>query len=361
MLESLKRILEQFPLKGEITSYRVIPTGHINETIWIEMTDGEQTKQYVAQKINAYVFKEPAKVMANIQTVSEYLKANDIHEDCGIRQYINAKDGKNYLVDDGFFWRICDFIPNSVSYNTVENIDVLKNAGFAFGRFQAMLAGLPMDTLYDTIPDFHNTRSRMDNLFASYEKNAAGRAAEVEEDMDFFREHRALCSRLVELQEAGELPLRVTHNDTKYNNILMDKTTGKPLCVIDLDTIMPGLTMYDFGDAIRFAANTAAEDETDLSKVSLNMEYFSAFSEGFLKAMGQDLTENEWNNLALGTFVITAEIASRFLADYLDGDKYFRIHHPKHNLERARCQIHLAKDILNKMDEMNAMITSFRA
>lgn len=360
MLETLKRIFAQFPLKGEITSYEVIPTGHINETLWVEMTDGDQKEYYVAQKINAYVFKEPVKVMANIQTVSDYLKKNNIHEDCDIRQYINAKDGKNYLVDDGFYWRICNYIPNSVSYNTVESIDVLKNAGFAFGRFQAMLADLPMDTLYDTIPNFHNTRSRMDNLFSSYERNEAGRAAEVEEDMAFFREHRAVFSRLVEMLEAGELPLRVTHNDTKYNNILMDKTTGKPVCVIDLDTIMPGLTMYDFGDAIRFAANTAAEDETDLSKVALNMEYFTAFSEGFLKAMGDALTENELNHLALGAFIITAEIGSRFLADYLDGDKYFRIHRPKHNLERARCQIQLAKDMLTKMDEMNAVIASFK-
>ena len=361
MLETLKKVLKQYPLEGEITGFEVIPTGHINETFQVEFTfvNGEK-KLYVAQKINAYVFKEPEKVMANIKTVNDYLQKTGIREDCAIRQYINAKDGKNYLLMDGFYWRLCDFIDNSVSYNTVESIEVLKSAGFAFGRFQAMLADIPMDQLFETIPNFHNTRSRVDNLFLSYEKNEAGRAAEVEEEMEFFRANRALLSRLVELLEEGKLPLRVTHNDTKYNNILMDKTTGKPVCVIDLDTIMPGLTMYDFGDAIRFAGNTAAEDETDLNKVMLNMDYFTAFTDGFVAAMGDALTDEEWNNLALGAFIITAEIGSRFLADYLDGDKYFKIHRPKHNLERARCQIKLAKDMLEKLDEMNKVVLSFR-
>lgn len=359
-LKTLKEVFKLYPIEGEVCSYEIIPTGHINDTIKVDVKNAKGISSYVAQKINAYVFKEPVKVMANIKTVSDYLKEKGIKEECDIRQYINAKDGNNYIVDDGYYWRVCEYIPNSVSYDTVESIDILKNAGYAFGRFQAMLADVPMDKLYETIPNFHNTRVRLDNLFESYEKNEAGRAALVEKEMEFFRENRKLCSRLVELLEEGVLPLRVTHNDTKYNNILMDKTTGKPLCVIDLDTIMPGLTMYDFGDAIRFAANTAAEDEVDLSKVALNMDYFKAFTEGFLDAAGASLTDAEYENLALGAFIITSEIGSRFLADYLDGDKYFKIHRPDHNLERARCQIKLAQDMLGKLDQMNQIVMSFK-
>lgn len=357
--ETIKRVFKLYPIKGKVAGVEVIPTGHINETYCVEMDDKGKRKKYVAQKINAYVFKKPDEVMKNIQTVNDYLDKNGIKEKCDIRRYINALDGSNLVTLDGSYWRVCDYIENSVSYDTVENVSVLKNAGYAFGRFQAMLAGLDMNSLYETIPDFHNTRVRLNNLFASYEKNEAGRAGEVEKEMEFFRTNRALCCRLVELLEEGKLPLRVTHNDTKYNNILMDKTTGEPVCVIDLDTIMPGLTMYDFGDAIRFAANTAAEDETDLDKVGLNMDYFKAFTEGFLDAMGGELTPEEIDNMALGAFVITSEIGSRFLADYLDGDKYFRIHRPKHNLERARCQIKLAEDMLTKLDDMREAVLSF--
>ena len=358
-IEEMKGIFSHFPIKGEIAAVNLIPTGHINDTFCVAVVENDAAKKYVAQKINSYVFKKPEQVMKNIQTVAEYLDGRGIKEKCDIRRYINADDGKNYVVEDGCFWRLCRYVENSVSYDTVENVGVLTNAGFAFGRFQAMLDGLPMDSLFETIPDFHNTRVRLENLFRSFEKNEAGRAGEVGEEMEFFRSSRALCSRLVEMLEAGELPLRVTHNDTKYNNILMDRDTGEPLCVIDLDTIMPGLSLYDFGDAIRFAANTAAEDETDLSKVSLNMDYFRAFTKGFMAACGENLTKKEIENLALGAFVITAEIGSRFLADYLDGDKYFHIHRPKHNLERARCQIRLAQDMLSKLDVMQEAVFSF--
>ncbi|MBQ9544384.1 MAG: aminoglycoside phosphotransferase family protein [Clostridia bacterium] len=357
--EMMRRVISRYPIKGEIAAVNLIPTGHINDTFCVAVIENDAANKYIAQRINTYVFKKPDQVMKNIQTVAQYLDKRGIKEKCDIRRYINALDGNNYVVEDGCFWRLCRYVENSVSYDTVENEKVLTNAGYAFGRFQAMLAGLPMDSLYETIPDFHNTRVRMDNLFRSYEKNEAGRAGEVAGEMEFFAANRALCSRLVEMLEAGELPLRVTHNDTKYNNILMDRTTGEPLCVIDLDTIMPGLSLYDFGDAIRFAANTAAEDETDLDKVSLNMDYFKAFTKGFLAACGDSLTKNELDNLALGAFVITAEIASRFLADYLDGDKYFHIHRPKHNLERARCQIRLAQDMLSKLDKMREAVYSF--
>ena len=250
------------------------------------------------------------------------------------------------------YWRVCHFVVNSVTYETVENSKVLFSAGYAFGRFQYMFSDLPMERLYDTIPDFHNTRKRMDALFETVALDPMDRVKDLKDEIAFFEKYRNTASKLIDMLEMGELPLRVTHNDTKYNNILMDKDTSEPLCVIDLDTVMPGLTMYDFGDAIRFAANTAVEDETDLTKVGLNMEHYEEFTKGFMTASKSFLTKNEIDNMALGAIVITIELASRFLADHINGDKYFRIHKENHNLDRARCQIKLAQDMLDKYDMM---------
>lgn len=360
ILNTLKEISEYYNLKGTLTEFTLCTSGHINDTYHVKFTTSNNTyEEYIFQRINDYVFKEPIKVMHNIKEITLYLQSKKSHDDCDILSFLDNKDGKNYIIYDGSYWRVCSFVENSVTYEFVEDPKVLSSAGYAFGRFQYLLSDFPMDRLFETIPDFHNTKKRLNDFFDMVALDPIGRVKGLEADIEFFEKHRSLASKLIDMQEKGELPLRVTHNDTKYNNILMDKDTYEPLCVIDLDTVMPGLTMYDFGDAIRFAANTAVEDETDLSKVGLNMENYEEFTKGFIRASKGFLTKNELNNMALGAIVITIELASRFLADHINGDKYFRIHRENHNLERARCQMKLAQDMIEKYDEMCNIVKKY--
>ncbi len=361
--ESIAELKERYDLPGEISEIRRIETGHINDTFYVKTSDGENDMEYVFQRVNSYVFHKPVQIMENIKNVCRHLakkKAEGTEIDCSIVEFVEDASGNNYVEDeDGNFWRIMYYVKNSVSYDKVENPEILRSAGYAFGSFQKLLADMPMELLHETIPDFHNTRQRLDNLAKSVKEDAAGRAKGLEREIGFFEEHRSTFVKLIEQLEEGTLPLRATHNDTKYNNILIDKDTGKPICVIDLDTIMPGLSVYDFGDAMRFAANFAAEDEKDLSKVGIDLALFEVFTDGFISAAGDILTENEIANMALGAITMTAECGSRFLADYLDGDKYFKIAYPEHNLVRARCQIRLAEDMLAHYDEMCAIVNKY--
>lgn len=353
---SLKKVLKHYDLPGKITEVTLCVNGHINDTYRVVLAGGDE---FILQRINGYVFKDPVKVMENIKAINLHLQNRDTKEDCEIISFLDSKAGENYVVLDGDLWRVCQFVKDSVAYDVVENSQVLSSAGYAFGRFQAMLADFPMEQLHETIPGFHNTSKRLADLFEIVEQDPLGRAQDVEKEVEFFARHKELATRLDKMLEAGEVPLRVTHNDTKYNNILMHKHTGKPLCVIDLDTVMPGLAMHDFGDAIRFAANTAEEDERDLSKVGLNMDHYRAFTEGFMTACQGFLTQAEIDTMALGAIVITIELASRFLADHINGDKYFRIHRENHNLDRARCQIKLAQDMIANYDEMVAVVKEY--
>lgn len=353
MEKTLNDVSEYYNLPGSMVDFNQCTNGHINETYRVTyIIDKNTFDEYIFQKINDYVFKEPIKLMRNIKEITLHLKGKISDSDCDVISFFDNKEGKNYTLFEGSYWRICRFIKNSVSYETAEDSKVLYSAGYAFGHFQYMLSDFPMDKLYDTIPDFHNTKKRLNDFFDIVALDPIGRAKDVEADISFFEEYRSIASKLGDMIENGELPLRVTHNDTKYNNILMDAITREPLCVIDLDTVMPGLTMYDFGDAIRFAANTAMEDETDLSTVGLNMENYEEFTKGFISASKEFLTKNELDNMALGAITITIELASRFLGDHISGDKYFRIHKENHNLHRARCQIKLAEDMLERYDEM---------
>jgi serine/threonine protein kinase len=366
VFDMLKKVSEKYNIRGTLTEYEKYVNGHINDTYYVKFSgsgddgqgkeNGAGQKEYVFQRINDYVFKEPVKVMCNIKEITHYWDnfGNNIGNkpDCDIVSFIESKEGENYILCDGSYWRVCRYVDNSISYEFTEDPKVLYSAGYAFGRFQYVLSDFPMNKLYDTIPDFHNTKKRMRSFFETVKQDPLGRAKEVEGEIEFFRKYRQIASQLVEMHEKGELPFRVTHNDTKYNNILMDRDTNDPLCVIDLDTVMPGISVYDFGDAIRFAANTAREDETDLSKVGLNMENYEAFTRGFISAAREFLTKNELDAMALGAIVITIELASRFLADHINGDKYFRIHRQNHNLDRARCQIQLARDMIAKYDKM---------
>lgn len=352
----LRQVIAAYDVPGALVDYKQCVNGHINETYQVFLADNGAHDRFVLQKINHYVFKDPVLVMRNIAEIARHLQGKERADECDIITFLANKEGKNYTVVDGEYWRLCEYVEDSVSFDFAEDSQVLYSAGYAFGRFCALLADLPMERLSETIPNFHNTKMRLEAFFAAVEEDPLGRAKDVAAEIAFFAEQRELASTLTEMLERGEIPLRVVHNDTKYNNILMHKDTLEPLCVIDLDTVMPGLIMHDFGDAIRFAANTALEDEPDLSKVALNMENYRQFTKGFMSACGSFITPREIENMALGAVTITIELASRFLADHLLGDKYFRIHREGHNLDRARCQIKLAQDMLAHYDEMCAIV-----
>lgn len=298
--------------------------------------------------------------MENISGVTSYLKKK-ITEQGGnpqreTLQIIPTKEGKNFFVtEDGAYYRMYDFIEDAVSYDEVKDAKDFYESAVAFGRFQKLLAEYPAETLHETIPDFHNTGKRFLDMEKAIAEDKAGRKHLVEKEIGFVYDRKAEITILTDLQKKGELPLRVTHNDTKLNNIMMDKKTGKGICVIDLDTVMPGLALYDFGDSIRFGANTAAEDEPDLSKVSLNLELYYIYKKGYLQGSDRSLTAKEIEMLPMGAKLMTLECGMRFLTDFLNGDTYFKIHRENQNLDRCRCQFALVKDMEEKWLEMKTV------
>ena len=353
--KTVAAVCRQFRIPGELASVELITRGHINTTYKVTFENGGVFKSYVLQKINTYVFKNPVKIMKNIDLVSGHIRQKEVSNRVRLH-YHHCENGNNYFPgNDGTFWRLLNFIDSAV-FDLCEDERVLRGAGYAFGEFQSNLVDFDATQLYETIEDFHNTPKRLEKFFADVKADEYGRACEVAEEISYTEEMAPLAGKLVSMLEQGKLPVRVTHNDTKSNNILFDKNTFLPLTVIDLDTVMPGLVAYDFGDAIRTAANTATEDERELSRVSLDLRKFEWFADGFLRAAAKNLTENEINTLALGAFTLTFEQAVRFLDDYLTGDKYFRTEYEGHNLVRARCQYTLARDIASKLPEMQKII-----
>lgn len=363
-VENIKDIINQFDYDGSQLDCRVFGSGHINTTYLLTFDDGGIARKYVLQQVNPHVFKNIDSLMENIFKVTSYLRSeirkNGGDENREALHYIKTRDGKKYYVaSDGSYYRSYVFVENSVTYNTVENPQLFKASGIAFGRFQSLLSDFPADSLVETIPDFHNTEKRYNTEFLpALEADAKGRAAECKAEIEFIKARKDYCSRLVDLQAQGAIPTRVTHNDTKLNNVLFDKDSGKAICVIDLDTVMPGLALYDFGDSIRFGANTAAEDEADLSRVSVNLENFKAYAEGFLSEAGNSLNETEKTNLAFASLIMTFECGMRFLTDYLNGDVYFKTNYPEHNLVRAKNQLALVADMEKHLAEMEEIINS---
>lgn len=358
---TLRQVCKLFRIPGELIEYDLLTSGNINTTYYVVCQNGEERKAYLAQKVNSYVFKEPEKVMHNIELVTEHIRRqNEARGIFGRRtrlHFHHTAEGKNFLVlNDGEFWRLSNFVEDSLSFDTAEDAKVLQMSGKAFGQFARQLADFDATKLYETIPHFHDTRRRLETFFAHVEEDPCGRCEEVRAEIEQISRARAFACRLNEMVDSGELPLRVTHNDTKTNNVLFDKDTLEPLVVIDLDTVMPGLAAHDFGDTIRFAANTAAEDEADVSKVSLNLELYRAFAEGYIGAAGDLLTPAELDSMALGAATITLELASRFLDDYITGDKYFKTLYPGHNLVRTRCQLALFADMMTKMEQMQEIV-----
>lgn len=330
-------------------------SGHINNTYKVETDQGNK---YVLQHINQYVFKKPAEVMENISAVTTHIqkKSSNI---CRTPRYFQTKDGSyHYMDSDGEYWRMCDFI-SGLCLDLPESNEDLYQSALAFGWFQESLADFPANTLHETIPNFHNTADRYVQFKESVKKDRAGRVSNAQKEIDFLLAREEIAGTLVRELEEGKLPLRVTHNDTKLNNVLLDKVTHKCLCVLDLDTVMPGSSLYDFGDAIRFGASTAAEDEEDISKVGIDLDLFRVYTMGYLEAI-PSLTEEEIRLLPLSAVIITLELASRFLKDYLDGDLYFKTKKPDHNLIRAKSQIALAYDMEKKLSQMEKIIAELR-
>lgn len=332
----------------------IIPGGHINDTF---LSGGK----WVLQRINHFVFPHPEHIMENMVGVTQYLREKIVARggdpDRELLQVVPTTGNTPIYCDEqGNYWRCTRYIGGAASYETPDSPAMLKEAGKAFGDFQAMLSGYPADTLHEIIPDFHNTPVRIRQLEDAAAADPQGRLAQVQAEMDFALSRREHAGLLTSLLAQGKLPLRVTHNDTKMSNILFDQATNHAVCVIDLDTVMPGLTAYDFGDSIRAGASTAAEDETDLSKVKFDLALFQAYTQGFLSAAGGALTSTELDTLADGAWTMTYEVGVRFLADYINGDVYFRTSRPQQNLDRARNQFHLVKQMEEHREEMGRIV-----
>lgn len=359
----LHDVISQFTLpEGE---YTVAPygNGHINVTYCVVKNPGENQQRFILQRVNRYVFKEPVKLIENVEQVTEYLREVIAKEggnpDRETLTLVPAKDGKNYVIDEeGELWRVYLFVEQTISRDLPDTTELFELSGAAFGKFQRQLGDFPAEKLVETIVDFHNTPARFEQLMDAIRRNEVGRLDAVQAEIAFCMKYEQEVHTLLDALKAGEIPLRVTHNDTKLNNVLLDEKTGKGVCVIDLDTVMPGLTAYDFGDSIRFGANTAAEDETDLEKVQLSLPMFEAFARGFVGEFGNAMGARERELLPMGAKLMTLECGMRFLADYLNGDKYFRIHREHHNLDRARNQFALVSRMEEKWDEMMAIIKS---
>lgn len=344
----LNDILNEFNLETEIDRYG---NGHINDTY---LTN---SKKYILQRINTNIFKNPEKLMDNIEKVTEFLREKIVAEGGDptreTMRVIKTRSGKNhYKVDDDNVFRAYEFVKNTITIETSKSYEDLYNAGVGFGHFQKMLSDFPADQLYETIPNFHYTPSRVDNLLKAVKEDKMGRAASVQREIDFALEHAKEASKVTDGIASGDILLRVTHNDTKINNILFDDKTGKAICVIDLDTVMPGSILYDFGDALRMGGSTGAEDETDLSKVNFDNGAFEAFAKGFCSETMNSMTEMEKELLPFSVKLLTYECGIRFLTDYLEGDTYFKIHRPEHNIDRARNQFKLVADLDKKEEEL---------
>jgi hypothetical protein len=367
MQQEESQILEvcrRFGLTGEYKYYEVINSGHINSTYKVFFFRDGEMKDYIVQRVNTYVFQNPLDVMENIAQVTEYIrakiKATGVTAKRSVLHYQQTGGGAYFAyLTDGSFWRCCRFIDGSMSFLAPESEKIIESSGRAFGEFQQYLSDYPVEKLCIVIPHFHNTVNRYELFRTAIEKNEAGRLDEVRAEIEGYFELEEIATKLYKMQKAKLLPLRVTHNDTKCSNVLFDEKTGEYLCVIDLDTVMPGLVAFDFGDAIRIAASTGAEDEKDLSIVAVDMKKYEAFTRGFVPAVKDVLTEREEKTLALGAVAMTVECGMRFLTDYLDGDKYFKIHYPDQNLVRARCHLTLAKDMIAKLDEMQAIVNRY--
>ena len=347
----VEQAIRHFRITGSPVSCAEFGSGHINLTYKVNCDDGSA---YILQRINQYVFTDPKAVMENVGAVTEYLRTR-VSDPSEILHFVSSDTGTYYYVDEaGEYWRCYEFA-DGLCLDLPESDKDFYESAIAFGRFQEMLRDFPAETLHETIPLFHNTANRYRLFRKALQEDRVGRAASVQPEIDFLLQRQEEGATICRLLDAGEIPLRVTHNDTKLNNVLLDCKTRKALCVLDLDTVMPGSSLYDYGDSIRFGAATAPEDEKDLSKMGINLHLFRVYTAGYLAAC-KSLTPKERELLPLGAKTLTLELAVRFLTDYLDGDRYFKAAYPEHNLVRARAQMKLVADMEEKWEDMQKIV-----
>lgn len=369
MGKSLQRLKDEaianFRYDGVLIDERPYGSGHINDTFLLTFDiSGMGTIRVILQRMNDSIFKEPEKLMENILGVTSYLRKiiieNGGDPERETLNVIRTVANRPYFVDsEGGYWRSYKFIEGATCYDQVESPEDFYQSAVSFGNFQRLLAEYPAETLHETIEGFHDTKARFETFKKAVEADACGRAASVQKEIQFVLDHEDVANVFGDMLAKGEIPLRVTHNDTKLNNIMIDDKTRRGICVIDLDTVMPGLAMNDFGDSIRFGASTAAEDEQDLSKVSCDMDLFDIYAKGFIEGCGGKLTDKEIELLPMGAKVMTFECGMRFLTDYLEGDHYFKIHREGHNLDRCRTQFKLVEDMEAKWDTMQEIIKKY--
>lgn len=363
--DEIVEICRRLGIVGDIVDFSTMNSGHINSTFKVDVLENGKKTTFVVQKINTHVFRNPTALMGNILSVTNFMKEK-AKQGCPLKvlNYLSTENGTGFVNVDGGCYRAYEFVENSVTFDSTNNHKIIYETGFGFGEFQRYLSDFPAEILHETISDFHNTPKRFLDFDYAIFNNFAGRVGtfdsklevSVDETIREFLQLRETASVMFEKYLSGELPSRVTHNDTKCNNILFDEKTKKHICVIDLDTVMPGLAGFDFGDGIRFISSTAVEDEKDLKKVKLDLGKFESFTEGFLKGAGNVFTCEEIETLPLGAITMTIECGVRFLTDYLNGDTYFKVDYPEHNLTRARCQLKLAKDMISKQKIMSQIV-----
>ncbi len=346
-------VVSKFLIEGEVTDIAPYGEGHINSTFLVKTT----AKNYILQKINTVVFKKPENVMNNIVLVTEFIASKGKLSLTVVR----TKENEPMLRYEDGCYRVYDFIEDSVTYQQAESIEIFKNAGYSFGEFQNALSEFDASLLSETIERFHDTPKRFNDFKMALENNKSGRKDSCADEISFVLERENTYGEIVKALKENRIPLRVTHNDTKLNNILMDGETKTGKAVIDLDTVMPGSMLYDFGDSIRFGASTAPEDEKDLSKVNFDINLFRAYAEGFLSAVKDSITDEEKKLVSYSAYLMTMECGMRFLADYLDGDTYFATKYPEHNLVRCRTQFKLAKEMQEQMTEMDKIVEEILA
>jgi hypothetical protein len=359
--------IANFRFEGTLIEQRPYGNGHINDTFLLTFDIGEMGRlRVILQCMNKSIFTKPVELMENVLGVTSYLRKKIIENggdpERETLNVIRTVANRPYFVDSqGDYWRAYKFIEGATSYDQVETPEDFYQSAVSFGNFQRLLADYPAETLHETIVGFHDTKARFATFKKAVEEDVCGRAASVQKEIDFVLAHEDVANVFGDMLANGELLLRVTHNDTKLNNIMIDDKTGKGICVIDLDTVMPGLAMNDFGDSIRFGASTAAEDEQDLSKVSCDMELFDVYAKGFIEGCGGKLTQKEIEMMPMGAKVMTFECGMRFLTDHLQGDTYFKIHRENHNLDRCRTQFKLVEDMEAKWDTMQEIIKKYNS
>ena len=361
----MKQVIKNFKINGDVISVERYGEGHINETYLAVVNENGVEVNYILQKINNKLFTNVEKLMNNIMLVTEYNRKKIIERggnpDRESLSLVYTNDNKPYYYckETDSYFRVYIFITDAVAHQKVTNPDQFYQSAVAFGEFANLLAEFDATQLFEVLPNFHNTVTRFENFTKSLNLDKLSRASSVKEEIDFVLNRKDYCNRIVDLLASGEMPTKVTHNDTKLNNVMLDVNTNVPVAVIDLDTIMPGSICYDFGDSIRFGCNTGAEDEKDLTKVNFDIDLFEYYTKGYLKSLGNTVTVAEKDNLAFGAILMTFECGMRFLTDYLDGDVYFRTHREGHNLDRARTQFKLVKDMEARLDEMNAIVNKY--